>query len=39
MCEPQRNVDCQDTLIEIGLIVLFVILATGASLIVMPRFM
>ena len=38
-CEPRRGLDCRDTLIEIGLIVLFVVLATGASIIVAPRFL
>ena len=39
MCQLQRNADCRDTLIEIGLVILFIVLATGASLIVAPRFM
>ncbi len=39
MCQPQKNVDCRDTLVEIGLIFLFIVLATGASLIVAPGLM
>lgn len=39
MCQLQHNMDCRDTLIEVGLVVLFIVLATGASLIVVPRFM
>ena len=39
MCQMQHDVDCRDTLVEVGLAVLFIILATGTSLIVVPRFM
>ena len=37
MCEPRKNVECQDTLVEIGLLVLFLVLATLTSLLVAPR--
>jgi hypothetical protein len=38
MCDSHQDVDCRDALIEIALIVLFVVLATGASLLFVPRF-
>lgn len=37
MCESQKNVDCRDTMVEIGLLVLFLVLATLTSLLVAPR--
>lgn len=39
MCPMEKSVDCRDALVEVGLIALFVILATLSSLLVVPMIM
>lgn len=36
MCQPKEKVDCRDAAIEVGLVILFVILATTTSFLFLP---
>jgi hypothetical protein len=36
VCQPEEKVDCRETAVEIGLVILFVILATTTSYLFLP---